>query len=351
MGQTSRQVRHYYVANKFEIADGFTADKHLDTKGDLGEMKAFVNDSKNHLYFEYRGHGGVTRSDLIPISNIEYINLSKKEDLRIKLAGKMVILPKGGHKQKFSINLKVSGIKNLNESDPLQVIAHYEDDGAGMVTPDKVAEVAIHLAKGAEKTLFNSVKIFVTASDDPTNLGTLTEVKASYKTETFLASLANSSIVPQSIVIIENKPEPWNEFNRVRRISLDVDSFVTEGSGPKIVNALLDYTNADNYVGNGILVKDDEYFYLGVRGNLYTSCSSYISASLGVADETQEYDVLDIHYSHIDSGNTSYKSEKDITIAGKKAELETLLEKLKGAKETTIVSPTAPKKGPSLEEC
>lgn len=351
MGQTSRQVRHYYVANKFEIADGFTADKHLDTKGDLGEMKAFVNDSKNHLYFEYRGHGGVTRSDLIPISNIEYINLSKKEDLRIKLAGKMIILPNGGHKQKFSVNLKVSGIKNLNESDPLQVIAHYENDGAGMVTPDKVVDVAINLAKGAEKTLFNSVRIFVTASNDPTNVGTLTEVKASNETEKLLASLTNSSIVPQSIVVIENKPEPWNEFNRVRRIMLNVDSFVIEGTGPKIVNAPLDYTNADYYVGDGILVKDDEYFYLGVRGNLYPSCSTYIGASLGVADETQEYDVLDIHYSHIDSGNTSYKSEKDITIAGKKAELEALLEKLKGAKETTIVSPTDPKKGPSLEEC
>lgn len=346
MGQTSRQVRHYYVANKFEIADGFTADKHLDTKGDLGEMKAFVNDSKNHLYFEYRGHGGVTRSDLIPISNIEYINLSKKEDLRIKLAGKMIIFPDTGQKQKFSVNVKVSGIKNLNESDPLQVIAHYEDDGVISSNGFAIAEIAKHLAKGAEKTLFNSVKVYLSDSQDPKTLGTLTEITASSNLNA-LSSLASV----HSIVIIENKPEPWNEFNRVRRIMLNVDSFVIEGTGPKIVNAPLDYTNADYYVGDGILVKDDEYFYLGVRGNLYPSCSTYIGASLGVADETQEYDVLDIHYSHIDSGNTSYKSEKDITIAGKKAELETLLEKLKGAKETTIVSPTAPKKGPSLEEC
>ena len=345
MGQTSRQVRHYYVANKFEIADGFTADKHLDTKGDLGEMKAFVNDSKNHLYFEYRGNGGVTRSDLIPISNIEYINLSKKEDLRIKLAGKKIIIPDAGYKQKFSVNIKVSGIKNLNESDPLQVIAHYEDDGIRSNSGIAITELAINLAKGAEKTLFNSVKVFVSDSDDPTTLGNPTEITANSK----VAVVASANY--HSIVIVENKPEPWNEFNRVRRISLDVDSFVNAGEGAKIVNAPLDYTNADYYVGNGILVKDDEYFYLGVRGNLYPSCSTYIGASLGVADETQEYDVLDIHYSHIDSGNTSYKSEKDITIAGKKAELETLLEKLKGAKETTIVSPTAPKKGPSLEEC
>lgn len=345
MGQTSRQVRHYYVANKFEIADGFTADKHLDTKGDLGEMKAFVNDSKNHLYFEYRGHGGVTRSDLIPISNIEYINLSKKEDLRIKLAGKKIIFPEAGYKQKFSVNIKVSGIKNLNESDPLQVIAHYEDNGVGSSNIEWIAGVAIHLAKGAEKTLFNSVEIFVSDSEDPKTLGNVTLVKPTDTLETV------STLRPKAIVVKENKPEPWNEFNRVRRIMLNVDSFVKEGTGATIVNAPFDYTQAENYVGDGILVKDDEYFYLGVRGNLYPSCSTYIGASLGVADETQEYDVLDIHYSHIDSGNTSYKSEKDITIAGKKAELETLLEKLKGAKETTIVSPTAPKKGPSLEEC
>lgn len=344
MGQTSRQVRHYYVANKFEIADGFTADKHLDTKGDLGEMKAFVNDSKNHLYFEYRGHGGVTRSDLIPISNIEYINLSKKEDLRVRLVGKKIIFPIAGlDKDAFSINVKVSGIKNLNESDPLQVIAHFEQNGISV--EDVVAEVALHLAKGAEKTLFNSVEIFVSDSDSETAVDTLTKVEANSKLTTI------KDLHPKAIVIKENKPEPWNEFNRVRRIMLEVDSFITKGDGPKIINAPFDYTQAENYVGNGILVKDNEYFYLGVRGNLYPSCSTYIGASLGVADETQEYDVLDIHYSHIDSGNTSYKSEKDITIAGKKAELEALLEKLKGAKETTIVSPTAPKKGPSLEEC
>ena len=343
MGQTSRQVRHYYVANKFEIADGFTADKHLDTKGDLGEMKAFVNDSKNHLYFEYRGHGGVTRSDLIPISNIEYINLSKKEDLRVRLVGKKIIFPSTGlGKDAFSVNVKVSGIKNLNESDPLQVIAHFEQNANSV--EDAVAEVALHLAKGAEKTLFNSVEIFVSDSDSETAVGTLTKVEANSKLTTI------KGLNPKAIVIKENKPEPWNEFNRVRRIMLEVDSFITRGEGPKIVNAPFDYTQAENYVGNGILVKDDEYFYLGVRGNLYPSCSTYIGASLGVADETQEYDVLDIHYSHIDSGNTSYKSEKDITIAGKKVELEALLEKLKGAKETTIVSPTAPKKGPSLEE-
>lgn len=344
MGQTSRQVRHYYVANKFEIADGFTADKHLDTKGDLGEMKAFVNDSKNHLYFEYRGHGGVTRSDLIPISNIEYINLSKKEDLRVRLVGKKVIFDTTNPiTSSYSINVKVSGIKNLNESDPLQVIAHYNP--AATNSTKAIAEVALHLAKGAEKTLFNSVEIFVSDSDSETALGTLTKVEANSKIDTIDATQ------PKAIVIKENKPEPWNEFNRVRRIMLEVDSFITKGDGPKIINAPFDYTQAENYVGNGILVKDDEYFYLGVRGNLYPSCSTYIGASLGVADETQEYDVLDIHYSHIDSGNTSYKSEKDITIAGKKAELEALLEKLKGAKETTIVSPTAPKKGPSLEEC
>lgn len=344
MGQTSRQVRHYYVANKFEIADGFTADKHLDTKGDLGEMKAFVNDSKNHLYFEYRGHGGVTRSDLIPISNIEYINLSKKEDLRVRLVGKKVIFDTTNPiTSSYSVNVKVSGIKNLNESDPLQVIAYYNP--AATNSTKAIAEVALYLAKGAEKTLFNSVEIFVSDSDSETALGTLTKVEANSKIDTIDATQ------PKAIVIKENKPEPWNEFNRVRRIMLEVDSFITKGDGPKIVNAPFDYTQAENYVGNGILVKDDEYFYLGVRGNLYPSCSTYIGASLGVADETQEYDVLDIHYSHIDSGNTSYKSEKDITIAGKKAELEALLEKLKGAKETTIVSPTAPKKGPSLEEC
>lgn len=338
MGQTVRQVRHFYVANKFEVSDGFTPDKHLDTAGALGEMKAFINDSKNHLYFEYRGHGGVTRTDLIPLKHITYVNLSKKEDLRLKLRGYMINFPSPAVENKFSVCIKVSGLKNLAEYDAQQVIAHYEYGN------DAVKQMAIHLAKGIEKTLFNVLQVFVSDSTDPTT-GNLYPVTA----KSTLASL--NSATAESIVIKEAKPEKWNEINRFRRIMFEITPSIVAGEGPTIKPVKFDSTNANNYVGNGISVVDDEYFYLGVRGQQYPIMAGYLASSLGVADETKEYDILDIHYVHQGAGETNIYSEKDITIAGKASELETLFEKVKGAKETTLVQPTAPKKGPALEEC
>lgn len=343
MGQTERQVRHFYVANKFEISDGFTPDKHLNEKGDLGEMKAFINDSKNHLYFEYRGKGGVTRSDLIPINNIEYVNISKKEDLRVRLQAKKLIFktPKEGNN--FLINLKVSGLRNLNESDKQQAssqVTHIDSDNGV-----NYKRAAIQLAKGVNRALYNVVDIFVSDSDSLTEPGTLTQVTE----KTTLKDL--ESVTVKALVVKEAKPLPWNDINRYTRINFELEAPNVKEELLDIVTLKLDYTNEDNYVKNGILVKDDEYFYIGVRGQVYEGGSTKVPSSQGVADESKEYDILDIHYSHVDSGNTSYKSEKDITIAGKKEELEKIIESLKGAKTTHYVAPADPKKGPLLEEC
>lgn len=340
MGQTVRQVRHFYVANKFTVSDGFTPDKHLDTVGDLGEMKAFINDSKNHLYFEYRGHGGVTRTDLIPLKHITYVNLSKKEDLRLKLKAYKVTFPSLLTTDHFSVCVKVSGLKNLAEYDAQQVIAHFDANSV-----DAIKEMAIHLAKGIEKTLFNVLEVFISSSSDDVDPGTLVPVTA----KSTLATL--NSATAEGIVIKEAKPEKWNEYNRFRRIMFEVVPSISAGKGPQISVANLDYTSPDNYVGNGISVVDDEYFYLGVRGQQYPIMAGYLASSLGVAEQNKEYDILDIHYVHQGPGETNIYSEKDITIAGKLSELETIFEKVKGAKETTLVQPTAPKKGPALEEC
>lgn len=348
MGQTSRQVRHYYVTNKFGIADGFTADKHLDETGDLGEMKAFINDSKNHLYFEYRGHGGVTRTDLIPLKSIEYLNISKKEDLRIRLKGQKITLtlPSTIRNTVLTFKLKVTGLRSLSDTDAQYAIFSLNlYTGVTYTESNLFKEIAVGLAKGVERSLFNSVDVFLT-KDGGRGTKVLVPVKASTK----IASLTDTY---ENIVLKEAKPLGWSEYTGYNRInfSLDVATNNEVDNIVTVADAGLDYTKPENYVGNGIKVKDDEYFYLKGRGNVYGLKQDYVSPSLGVADITKEYDVLDIHYSFTDDGESSYKSEKDITIAGKKAELDLIVAKLKGARETSYVAPTAPKKGATLEEC
>lgn len=350
MGQTVRQVRHFYVAESFSVADGFTPDKHLDTAGSLGEMKAFVNDSKNHLYFEYRGHGGVTRSDLIPLSNIEYLNIASKEDLRLRLKGKKMVLklPNPVKDMVLTFKLGVTKLLSLSDSDIQYAIVPVVLKAGGTYTEsDILKELAVSLAKGISRSLFNTVDVLLTDDDTLTAVGTtLTPVKSN----TSVASLTGTY---KGLVLREAKPLSWSPYNRLNRIDFDFSVSINEpvDGVVTIVNAPFDYTKPENFVGNGIQIKDDEYFYLMGRGNVYGLNPDYVAPSEGVAKLDQEYDVLNIHYSYVDNGVSFYKSDKDITIAGKKTELEALVTALKGAKETTYVAPTAPKKGATLEEC
>ena len=350
MGQTVRQVRHFYVTDSFSIADGFTPDKHLDTAGSLGEMKAFVNDSKNHLYFEYRGHGGVTRTDIIPLSNIEYLNIASKEDLRLRLKGKKMVLklPSPVKDMVLTFKLGVTNLLSLSSSDIQYAMVPIVLKAGGTYTEsDILKELALSLAKGINRALFNTVEVLL--SDDDT----LTAVGTTLTLVTSTTSASSLSGTYKGLVLREAKPLGWSPYNRLARIDFDfsvsIDEFID--GVVTIVNAPFDYTKPENYVGNGIQVKDDEYFYLMGRGNVYGLNPNYVASSEGVADINKEYDVLNIHYSYIDNGVSFYKSDKDITIAGKKAELEKLVTALKGAKDTNYVAPTAPKKGATLEEC
>lgn len=81
MGNKVNQVRQVYVVNKVELATGFGPSDHLPEKGDLGEAKLFINDEGGYMYFEYRTHNGVVRTDEIPLSSINKIRLTDRKSV------------------------------------------------------------------------------------------------------------------------------------------------------------------------------------------------------------------------------------------------------------------------------
>ena len=57
---STNQVRQVYVANELKSPNVIATDK-------AGAIAVKADTAKTHLYFEYMGAGGMTRSDLIDI--------------------------------------------------------------------------------------------------------------------------------------------------------------------------------------------------------------------------------------------------------------------------------------------
>ena len=71
---STNQVRQLYVAETLKTPSVSATDK-------AGSIAVKVDTDKNHLYFEYMGAGGMTRSDLIDIKNILYAKATDADDL------------------------------------------------------------------------------------------------------------------------------------------------------------------------------------------------------------------------------------------------------------------------------
>jgi len=87
-------------------------------------------------------------------------------------------------------------------------------------------------------------------------------------------------------------------------------------------------------VKDGKKIADLEYFCMGERGDIYRYKGfPNVIPTTYLVDPKKEYDTLEIHYSFKDSGNSDYKSEKDLTLvaeadAGVLTEIETKLKTL-----------------------
>ena len=76
---STNQVRQLYVAEALKPSNVAATDA-------AGSIAVKSDTAKTHLYFEYMGAGGMTRSDLIDIKNILYAKATDADDLAHSLA-------------------------------------------------------------------------------------------------------------------------------------------------------------------------------------------------------------------------------------------------------------------------
>jgi len=294
MNFSTNQVRHFYVLkNKKSTAAGCTA---------VGDFcpELVINDSGKAIHIAYRGFGGLTHTDLIPVANIRRINFSPYAKLREALPAVKVGWT--------SAEVTVGNEYLLNFRFPQFISLAMEEDYTKSVNFIYVTGSTFGTQlKAAIDTAF---------ANDPYNLITVT-----------LDETDNNDLH----IIITSNEQPWKRGIMESRTNKALVYGLKEYTPARVQTSwgtVSDATNvATGYIKNGKRIADLEYFCMGERGDMYRNVGwPNVVETEYVITPTEarvgEYDVIDIHYFYQGEGVNNDYSEKVITFVGAGLEAE-----------------------------
>ena len=288
MNFSTNQVRHFYVLkNKQTTAAGCT------TVGDFCP-ELVINDGNKAIHIAYRGYGGLTHTDLIPVANIRKVTRSPYHKLREALPAVKVGWT--------SSEITVGNEYLLNFRFPQFISLAIEEDFTKSVnfiyTTGSTFGTQL---KAAIDTVF---------SNDPYNLITVTV------DETHSNDLH---------IIITSNEQPWKRGIMESRTNKALVYGLKEYTPARVQTSWGTVTDATNvatgYIKNGKRIADLEYFCMGERADLYRNVgwpnvveTEYVITPTEA--RVSEYDVIDIHYFYQGEGLNNDYSEKVITFVG-----------------------------------
>lgn len=300
---STNQVRHLYVVKGTQASVG-TADT-------AGKLAVKADSAKSHLYFEYKSPGGLVRSDLIDIKNIIAAKATDATSLRRELGQVKVTLDtavNGGLPvpgQDYLLRVAIRQFAGMSDED------QYFKHGLVRATTGMTAEQ--FYTKLKESLIMNfsreASKLFEFTSDATGVL--ITEVPQEWK-RGVLAQVPVYFDVHPTTILVGGVDEIWGTATR---------------------------THSGVYVGNGKNIADLEYFCMGERGDHYRNINwPYVIETTYLVDPETEYSVLDIHYAYVGSNEGVQKSERDITLVGSKADINTVIGAINSEAGTSIAT-------------
>lgn len=292
---STNQNRQFYAAVAVKDTDPAT----------LGDIKVASTDDKK-VFFKYLGKGGLLRSDLIDIDSVVYAKISKAADLRralkkatITLASEALEDGKPIAGQDYIIKIYIHNYLAPGDSN-IQAKYGSVHVTKGMTTAEFYAELKKSLEMAFSKEAAPLFKI----EGGSTNV-VITEVEQPWSLGTKPLEFVNFSVVPATVLV----------------------------EGEEVVCASVAIEDSSTTVGNGKNIADLEYFCMGERGDQYRNQGwPNVIPTAYMVNPSDEYNVLDIHYSFSDTGVNVQKSEKDIVIVSTS---EAVMTALKG-KLTTL---------------
>lgn len=317
MVYSTNQNRHLYIVRAYSA----TVDA-SSSVGTIGAFKVIGTSNERELYFKYKGPDTVIKSDRIQLKNLDYCKYITAAEMVTPL--KSVSL---------ALNSEVNEGAPIAGQDYILRIAFRQF--YGMSDEDQYfKDAAVHAVKNM------TAAQFMTAMKNALDLAFSREIGASKTANPYL-----SFTVSGSTLVITEKEQPWTlGIGAQERVYFDIVPTTVYSDGDDFVwGTVTDTTPAKgdavvgtNAIGNGKKIADLEWFSMGERGDMYRMMGypNYIPTTY-LADPTAQYDVIELHHAFTDTGVNSYRSEKDITLAGAAATMADVMTAINSATSIT----------------
>lgn len=305
---STNQVRQLYVATALKSSNVTASDT-------AGSIAVKSDTAKSHLYFEYMGAGGMTRSDLIDIKNILYAKATDADDLAYDLAKYKLTLDdtvNGGEPvvaQDYILRIAFRNYPGLSEED------QYFKYGmvhavTGMTASDFYKTLALSLVKNFSREEQGLLKFYLETggSDAGVVAGTPTEVTKDTKESSLTGTYTG--------IIIEEAPQDWIlGVMEQAPVNFTIQPDLIIDNGDERIWGVVKKVTSTNSIPDGHKIADLEYFCMGERGDVYRMVGfPYVIRTKYLVDPDIKYNVIDIHYAYVGPNESVQKSEKDITI-------------------------------------
>lgn len=305
---STNQVRQLYVATALKPLNVAASDT-------AGSIAVKSDTAKSHLYFEYMGAGGRTRSDLIDIKNILYAKATDADNLAYDLAKYKLTLDdtvNGGEPvvaQDYILRIAFRNYPGLSEED------QYFKYGmvhavTGMTASDFYKTLALSLVKNFSREEQGLLKFYLETggSDAGVVAGTSTEVTKDTKESSLTGTYTG--------IIIEEAPQDWIlGVMEQAPVNFTIQPDLIIDNGDERIWGVVKKVTSTNSIPDGHKIADLEYFCMGERGDVYRIVGfPYVIRTKYLVDPDIKYNVIDIHYAYVGSNESVQKSEKDITI-------------------------------------
>lgn len=304
---TTNQVNQVYVLKNDSTVVSLDAEHDVTKANNLGTIGVGKTADGKNLYFKHLGAGGLTRSDLIDVKNILYgkstpaaamarplkvatvtLNADLLDDSALTTTGEYVL------RIRFDQVISISPENQYWKYGAVHGVA-------GMTASNFYKKLAVSVAKNMSREAVQLVKVELKTSG--ANVEVTPTTKESALTGTYTG-----------VVITEVEQDWILGVKQQRPVSFFVEPTTIEFNDVDFVWGDVAYSDGAT-IGNGKLIADYEYFYMGERGDQYrlSGFPNYIPTKY-LVDPTKTYDVISIHYAYVGENHAVQKSEKDLTI-------------------------------------
>lgn len=279
------QVKHLYVVPSASASDFYVK-----------------KDKDGALYFGFKdAEGKAVRSDLI--TNILYSKAITAEKMQRKPKTYKITATDADMfaGQDYIIRLAYTHFIGISDEDNYFEIGCARANKTNDDVEVLLADLAKNLYANTRKQGMVDIKVIVN------------------NVEKSIPDLLSTDVVTD--IIIREVEQPWTlGVRQEESVHFNVHTPYISVSGTEMNWATVtdETANQTIAIGNGKTVADMEYFHLGDRADIYRKMgwpNVWPSDKLLKADPTKQYDMIDIHYAYIGSGEAVQKSEKDITLA------------------------------------